>query len=89
VAKIKLIDYTAPWCGPCKAMEPVLEAIKIELADKIEFEVINVETEPEKASAAGVMSVPTFHIIVDDKITQTLIGYQAKDEMIKHLQAAL
>lgn len=87
--KVKLIDYQAPWCGPCRAMEPVMAEVKQELGSQVEFSDIDVDKEPDKANAAGVMSIPTFHIVKDGQIIQVLIGYQSKDEMLKHLRAAL
>lgn len=86
---VKLIDYYADWCGPCRAMEPVLEELQQEFAGKVVFEKVNVDAEQDKANAAGVMSLPTFHVTKDDKVIQTLIGYQSKDEMAKQLTAAL
>lgn len=86
---VKLVDWYADWCGPCRAMEPVLHEIEHEFAGKITIEKIDVDKEGDRANAAGVMSMPTFHIMKDDKIMQTLIGYQAKEELAKHLKAAL
>ena len=86
---VKLIDYHAPWCGPCRAMEPVIEELQKEMAGKLTVERINVDEEPDKSNAAGVMSIPTLHIMKDDKIMQTLIGYQSKEDLQKHLNAAL
>jgi thioredoxin 1 len=86
---VTLVDWYADWCGPCRAMEPVLEEIEQELAGKLTIERIDVDKNQEKANAAGVMSMPTFHIKKGDKIVQTLIGYQNKEELSKHLQNAL
>ncbi len=87
--EITFIDYHAPWCGPCRAMEPVLEELKGQYAGKIKFEEVNVDEESERANKAGVMSIPTFHIVKAGKVFQTLIGYQAKEELEKQFKAAL
>lgn len=86
---VKLIDYNAPWCGPCRAMEPIMEELQKELAGKVIIERINVDEQPDKSNAAGVMSIPTLHIVKDGKVMQTLIGYQSKEDLMKHLNAAL
>ncbi len=87
--EVKLIDYFAHWCGPCKAMEPVFEAITEEYKGKIDLEKVDVDKEVDRANAAGVMSIPTLHIIKGDKIVQVLIGYQSKEDLSKHIDAAL
>ncbi len=87
--KVKLIDWHAPWCGPCRAMEPIITELKSELAGKVTFEEVNVDVEQDKANAAGVMSLPTLHIEKDGKVIQTLIGFQSKEELTKALKAAL
>lgn len=86
---VTLIDYNAPWCGPCRAMEPIFDELKKELAGQVIFEDVNVDTEPEKGNAAGVMSIPTLQILKNGKIVQTLIGYQSKEDLLKHLNAAI
>lgn len=86
---VTLIDFHAPWCGPCRAMEPVFEEIEQEYAGRVTIEKVNVDEEQERASQAGVMSIPTLHIVKDGKILQTLIGYQSKDDLGKVLDQAL
>lgn len=86
---IKLIDYYADWCGPCRAMESIMEELKKEMKGNVIFEKIDVDKEQDKANTAGVMSLPTFHIIKNEKIVQTLIGYHSKAELKKELEAAM
>ena len=64
---VKLLDFWAPWCGPCLIMNPILEEIEKELAGKFEIEKINVDENPEKTSQYGVMSIPTYIIEKDGK----------------------
>lgn len=89
MADITLVDYHAPWCGPCRAMEPFMPELEQEFAGKVKFEKINVDEQPEISNAAGVMSLPTLHIKKGDKIVQTLIGYQSKEELTAKLKEAL
>lgn len=82
---IKLLDFWAVWCGPCKIMEPVIEEIEKELEGKIEIEKINVDENPTKASEYGVMSIPTYIVLKDGKETGRRIGVTSKSELIKLL----
>ena len=84
---VKLLDFWAPWCGPCHVMAPVLEEIEKELAGKIEIEKINVDENSDKASKYGVMSIPTYILEKDGKEVGRKIGVTAKAELIKLLQS--
>lgn len=84
---VKLLDFWAPWCGPCKVMSPILEEIKKELGDKIEVEEINVDENQTKASEFGVMSIPTYVILKDGKEVGRKIGVTAKAELLQLLQS--
>ncbi len=84
---VKLLDFWAPWCGPCHVMAPVLEEIKKELAGKAEIEEINVDENSDKASQFGVMSIPTYIILKDGKEVGRKIGVTAKQELLKLLQS--
>ena len=80
---IKVLDFWATWCGPCKFMEPIIEEIEKELAGKVEFEKINVDERQDIAAKHQVMSIPTYIIIKEDKEQERIIGATPKDNFLK------
>lgn len=80
---VKLLDFWAVWCGPCRVMAPVLEEIKKELEGKVEVEEINVDEKVEEAQKFGVMSIPTYVVLKDGKEVGRKIGVTAKAELLK------
>lgn len=87
MAKVILVDYWAQWCGPCKIMDPIIDELEKELGDKLDVQRVNVDEEIEKASAAGVMSIPTYIILKDGKEVGRKIGVTPKAELAKLLQS--
>ncbi len=86
-AMIKLLDFWAEWCGPCKLMEPVLNEIEKELAGKVEVVKINVDEDQAESAKYGVMSIPTYIVLKDDKEVGRKVGLTPKDELVKLLSA--
>lgn len=76
---LKLIDFYADWCGPCKIMEPIFETLEKEYEGKIKFERVDVEAEGERAAKYGVQSIPTFVLEKDDKEIDRKIGAMPKE----------
>ena len=79
-----LIDFYADWCGPCKQLSPLVEEVS---QTENDFKVckVNVDQQPEIASAFAVSSIPMLAIIKDGKITDTSIGAISKDKLISFM----
>lgn len=82
---IKLLDFWAEWCFPCKRMEPIITGLEKELKDKVGIVKINVDENPTEAQKYGVMSIPTYIVLKDDKEVDRKIGFTSKEELLKLL----
>jgi thioredoxin 1 len=69
-----VVDFWAPWCGPCRAIHPILEQLEEEHADAMRFAKLNIDENPEVATRYGVLSIPTVMLFEGGEPKETVIG---------------
>ena len=84
-----LVDFWAPWCGPCRMVAPVVEELAEEYDGKLGFMKVNVDDNPKIASQYGVMSIPTLIIFKEGAPVSNIVGFRPKNELKKNLDEAL
>ena len=80
-----VLDFWAPWCGPCKAVEPILEQLAGQTNGKVEFAKLNIDENPLTAARYGVLSIPTTIVFDGGEARETLVGARPR----KHYERVL
>jgi thioredoxin 1 len=80
-----LVDFWAPWCGPCQIMGPIVDELSKEMGDKVKIGKVNVDESSSVAGSYGIMSIPTLMIFKGGKSVKTLIGVQNIDSLKEEL----
>ena len=80
-----LVDYWAEWCGPCKMVAPVLEAIAEEHGDKLDVVKLNVDENPVVTQKYNIMNIPTLGVFKNGEVVMELVGARSKSALLREL----
>lgn len=84
-----VVDFWAPWCGPCRIVGPIIEQLAEEYGDKVVVAKVDVDENPQTASQYGVMSIPTIAFFKGGQPVKTVIGAQPKEVLKKAIDELL
>ena len=77
-----LVDFWATWCGPCRMMAPIVEELAAEYDGKVTVGKVNVDDEPELATAFDIDSIPTLMVFKNGEVAGTLVGLRKKEDIV-------
>ena len=84
-----MVDFWAPWCGPCKAIAPTVDALEKEYGDKMTFAKVNVDENPISPSKYGVQAIPTLIFFKNGEIADQITGMVGKEKLEEAIKGVL
>ena len=88
MSDVTLIDFHADWCGPCKTQDPIIEELEEEFGDRVTFEFVDVDAEPDLANEYQVRSIPTVIVKSEEDIVERFVGVTQRETLEEALREA-
>lgn len=83
---ICLIDFWAPWCGPCKTMNPILEGLSSKFGDRVKIAKVDIESNPKLAKDFSIRSLPTVVLMKDGEVVRQMVGTQSLQKIVSEIE---
>lgn len=81
-----VVDFWAEWCGPCKALSPIIDEVAAEMGDKVKIVKVNIDESPESPTRYGVRGIPTLMVFKEGQVVDTRVGGLAKGQLTEWIE---